>query len=370
MSFSVLDTTHMARALRVAERGLTTATPNPRVGCVLARDETVIAEGWHERAGGPHAEAMALAAANTAGKIVRGATAYVTLEPCAHQGRTAPCTEALINAGVARVVAAMSDPNPLVAGRGFIQLSVAKIAVAQGLLEEAANALNPGYILRMTQGRPLVRLKAAASLDGKTALLNGRSQWITATAARVDVHRFRARSCAVLTGVGTVKCDDPALTVRDVPCSRQPLRVIVDRQLTTPPTAKVLADGPALIYTAAEDKAGQALRALCSRRAISIVRLADRQGKVDLAAMFRDLAQRGINEVLTEAGARLNAALLQSGYVDELLLYQAPMLLGERAGGLALLPELTTLDGRIKMEIFETRKIGQDWRIRARLRNG
>ena len=249
----------MAHALELARRGLYTTTPNPRVGCVLVTDGEVVGEGWHERAGEPHAEVVALRAAATK---ANGAIAYVTLEPCAHHGRTPPCCEALIKAGVARVVAAMQDPNPLVAGKGLAALRAAGIRVDSGLLEDEARELNIGFVSRMTRGTPWVRLKVAASLDGRTALANGQSQWITGPDARRDGHAWRARACAVLTGIGTVRDDDPQLTVREVATSRQPLRVVIDSRLETPPAARVLAGGGALVACAVEDKArAAALRA-------------------------------------------------------------------------------------------------------------
>jgi diaminohydroxyphosphoribosylaminopyrimidine deaminase/5-amino-6-(5-phosphoribosylamino)uracil reductase len=354
MSFSAADHEFMARALQLASRGLDTTTPNPRVGCLLVKDGVAIGEGWHERAGEPHAEAHALRAAGTA---ARGATAYVTLEPCSHHGRTPPCADALIDAGVARVVAAMRDPNPLVAGEGLARLQLAGIDVASGLMEGEARELNIGFVSRMTRGRPWLRLKVAASLDGKTALNNGRSQWITGAEARRDAHAWRARSCAVLTGIGTVKDDDPSLTVRDVPCARQPLRVIVDSRLETPPAAKVLAGSKVLVFAAVPGTLPGA----------EVVVLPNARGKVDLAAMLAELGRRGINEVLVEAGTRLNGSLLREGLVDELLIYQAPLLLGDAARGMFGLPELTELAGAIHLDVVDRRVVGTDLCIRARI---
>jgi len=251
MSFAVADHAFMARALQLASRGLDTTTPNPRVGCLLVKDSIVVGEGWHRRAGEPHAEALALSAA---GKAARGCTAYVTLEPCVHHGRTPPCADALVGAGVARVVAAMRDPNPLVAGEGFASLQRAGIAVDVGLMEAEARELNIGFVSRMTRGRPWLRLKVAASLDGKTALNNGISQWITGAEARRDGHRWRARACAILTGIGTVREDDPQLGVRDVPCERQPLRILVDARLEVSAQARILQGEPILIATASTDE--------------------------------------------------------------------------------------------------------------------
>ncbi|MDX5363106.1 MAG: bifunctional diaminohydroxyphosphoribosylaminopyrimidine deaminase/5-amino-6-(5-phosphoribosylamino)uracil reductase RibD [Pseudazoarcus pumilus] len=361
MTFSTIDHAMMARALQLAARGLQTTTPNPRVGCVIVRDGAVIAEGWHERAGGPHAEAAALA---LAGEAARGATIYITLEPCAHHGRTPPCAEALVRAGVGRVVAAMSDPNPKVSGRGFALLEDAGIPWQVGLLETEARELNIGFISRMTRGRPWLRLKAASTLDGKTALENGVSQWITGPAARRDGHQWRARACAVLTGYGTVKADDPQLTVRDVPCSRQPLRVVVDARLDTAPTARILQGGNVLIACAARDEArAAALEALGAE----IVVLPNPAGKVDLPGLLGELAARGINEVHAEAGFKLNGSLLREGCVDELLLYMAPMLVGDAAMGLFNLAPFTSLDQALSPKLHDVRRIGDDIRIIGRL---
>ncbi len=362
--FSAADHSFMARALRLARRGLNTATPNPRVGCVIVRDGHVVGEGWHEKAGLPHAEAGALAAIVGAGDTPIGATAYVTLEPCSHFGRTPPCADALIAAGVARAVVAMRDPNPLVAGQGLARLAAAGIEVASGLMEAEASELNIGFISRMARGRPWLRLKVAASLDGKTALNNGVSQWITGPAARRDAHAWRARSCAVLTGIGTVKDDNPRLTVREVPTSRQPLRVVIDSRLETPPDAAILDGGKVLIAAAQEDIGrAAALRA----RGAEIVFLPNANGKVELGELLRELGRRGINEVLAEAGTRLNGSLLREGCVDELLIYQAPLLIGDAARGMFGLPELADLAGARRLNIIERRTVGADFRIRARL---
>lgn len=360
MSFSALDSSMMARALQLAERGLWTTSPNPRVGCVLVRAGEIVGEGWHEKAGEPHAEVHALRAA---GERARGATAYVTLEPCSHHGRTPPCAEALIAAGVSRVVAAMGDPNPLVAGRGLTLLQAVGIETASGLLENEARELNIGFVSRMTRGRPWLRLKAAASLDGKTALNNGVSQWITGPDARRDGHRWRARACAVLTGVGTVRDDDPSLNVRDVDTPRQPLRVVVDSRLETPPTAKILAGGGTLIFAAVDDAARAArLRAAGAE----IVFLPNPRGKVDLAALLQELGRRGINEVHAEAGSKLNGSLLREGLVDEFVFYLAPCLIGDDAAGLFSLPALTTLADKRALKILDLRQIGADIRLTAR----
>lgn len=362
MSFSAVDHGMMARALQLAERGLWTTSPNPRVGCVLVRDGQIVGEGWHEKAGEAHAEVHALRAA---GELARGATAYVSLEPCSHYGRTPPCAEALIAAGVSRVVAAMYDPNPLVAGRGLAMLQAAGIETACGLLENEARELNIGFVSRMTRGRPWLRLKVAGSLDGKSALNNGVSQWITGPDARRDGHRWRARACAILTGIGTVRDDDPSLTVRDVETSRQPLRVLVDSRLETPLTAKILQGGPVLIAAAVEDVAkADALRAAGAE----ILILPNAAGKVELPDLLQALGQRGINEVHAEAGFKLNGSLVREGLVDEFLLYYAPCLIGHNAAGLFNLPELSTLEGKQKLQIRDLRQIGEDIRIIARPR--
>ena len=362
MSFSAVDHGMMARALQLAERGLWTTTPNPRVGCVLVRDGEIVGEGWHEKAGEPHAEIHAL---HAAGELARGATAYVTLEPCSHHGRTPPCADALVAAGIARVVAAMGDPNPLVAGDGLALLQVAGIETASGLLENEARELNIGFVSRMTRGRPWLRLKAAASLDGKTALNNGVSQWITGPDARRDGHRWRARACAVLTGIGTVRDDDPQLSVRDVDTSRQPLRVVVDSRLETPLTAKILRGGPVLVAAAVDDE----MKANLLRSAgAEVVVLPNADGKVELKDLLEELGRRGINEVHAEAGFKLNGSLLREGLVDELLLYLAPCLVGHAASGLFNLPELTSLEGKRLLQIRDLRQIGEDIRLIARLR--
>lgn len=355
------DTRHMARALQLAAHGLTTTSPNPRVGCVLVRDGRVVGEGWHERAGAGHAEVQALAAA---GPAARGATAYVTLEPCSHHGRTPPCAEALIAAGVTRVVAAMQDPNPRVAGRGLALLRAAGIAVDCGVLEAEARALNPGFISRMECGRPWLRVKLAMSLDGRTALASGESQWITAAPARADVQRWRARACAVLTGVGTVLADDPALDVRLPGTWRQPLRVVVDTHLRTPPEARLFTrPGRVLIVTASE-RDPAALRAVGAE----VVRLPAAAAGIDLVALCAELARRECNEVHVECGARLAGGLLGAGLLDEVLLYVAPLLLGDGAHGLFHLPGLLRMDQRIALEAVDQRMVGRDWRLLLRPR--
>ncbi len=358
------DSTWMAQALHLAERGLLTTTPNPRVGCVLVRDGKLVGAGWHERAGEPHAEVHALRAA---GEAARGATAYVTLEPCSHHGRTPPCADALVAAGVARVVVAMLDPNPLVAGRGIEKLRAAGIAVECGLMEAEARALNVGFVQRMTCGMPWVRSKIAMSLDGRTALANGVSQWITGAAARRDGHYWRARSCAVLTGIETVLHDDAQLSVRDVETSRQPLRMVLDSHLRLPLTARILQGGPVLVITAST-AAGKI--AELERAGAQVAVLPDECGHVDVAAALRHLAGIGCNEVLVEAGRTLNGALLKAGLVDELIMYLAPQLLGDMARGMAALGELCELEQRIDLEWRDVRRVGADLRICAGIRKG
>ena len=358
--FTADDHRFMARALELAERGLYTTSPNPRVGCVIVRDGAIVGEGWHERAGGAHAEVSALEAA---GARARGASAYVTLEPCVHHGRTGPCTEALIASGLSRVAAAVQDPNPLVAGQGLARLRAAGIASDVGLMEDEARELNIGFASRMTRGRPWVRMKIAASLDGKTALNNGRSRWITGEAARRDGHHWRARACAVLTGIGTVRDDDPRLTVREVATTRQPVRVVVDSRLELPHTARVLDGGGVLIAGARDDRGTiAALRA----KGAEVVVIPNRAGKVELPELMRELARREINEVHVEAGHRLNGSLVKEGLVDELVVYLAPALLGDSARGMFDLPELADLAGRRPLGIREVRMIGADIRIVAR----
>lgn len=360
MTFSAADHEAMSHALRLAERGLETTTPNPRVGCVLMRDGHLVGEGWHRRAGEAHAEAIALAqAADTA----RGATAYVTLEPCAHFGRTPPCADALVNAGVVRVVIATADPNPLVAGRGIKRLRAAGITTELGLLEEQARDINIGFFSRMTRGRPWIRLKAAATLDGRTALDNGVSQWITGPQARADGHRWRARACAILTGIGTVKSDNPSLDVRAVPCTRQPWHVLVDARLEVPTDARLLGHRNCLIATANPDPVRAAELAAAGAE---VVVLPDAAGKVDLAALMQELGRRNCNEVHVEAGFKLNGSLMRAGLVDEVLLYLAPALVGDHALGIANLPQLSALTEARRLDVRDLRMLGQDIRIVAR----
>lgn len=355
----------MSRALQLAERGLYTTDPNPRVGCVLVKDGTVVGEGWHAVAGGPHAEIEAL---RQAGGNARGATAYVTLEPCCHHGKTPPCSDALIQAGVARVVAAMEDPNPRVAGQGLEQLKRAGMEVASGLLQLQAEALNPGFIQRMRSGRPFIRSKLAMSVDGRTAMASGESKWITGEAARRDVQRLRARSSAIMSGIGTVLADDPSLTVRNESgelAARQPLRVILDPHLSTPETARFLSQpGKSLIVTATEEPE---IQERLERAGAEVVYLPHGIDAIDLHALVRLLAEREINEVLLETGAILSGAVLHAGIIDELVIYMAPKLMGNGARGLFHTPGLDKLADALSLDIRDIRAIGQDWKITARI---
>lgn len=368
-SFSADDYRHMARAMRLAERGIYTTDPNPRVGCVLVRDGCVVGEGWHRKAGEPHAERNALAAA---GDAARGATAYVTLEPCSHHGRTPPCAQGLIEAGVARVVAAMSDPNPLVAGRGLSMLRAAGIETRTGLLEADAEALNPGFLMRMRHARPYVRCKLAMSLDGRTAMASGESQWITSEAARHDVQYLRARSSAIVTGIGSVLADDPSMNVRlsidglhgvERPDDlRQPLRVVLDTRLRTPPRARML-ELPGETLVVCGKGAPAETEAELREYGADVLRLPQLGGRIDLCALLKALADRGVNEILIEAGATLAGSALQAGLVDELIVYVAPQLLGHAARGLVNLPGLERLDERIGLQFGDARRVGPDLRV-------
>ena len=380
--FTIADHRHMARALSLAARGLYTTAPNPRVGCVLVRDARIVGEGFHRRAGEPHAEVVALA---DAGERANGATAYVTLEPCRHSGRTPPCTGALLGAGVARVIAAMADPNPAVKGRGLAELSAAGVATQCGLLAEQAAALNAGFIARMRGARPFVRLKLASSLDGRTAMASGESQWITGPQARRDVQHWRAQSGAIVTGIGTLLADDPSLNVRaegldaqhralrdlDVGSSaeptphriRQPLRVIVDSQLRTPSTSKTLRLNGKVIIAGVREPGPQ--HSDLQARAEVLVLPAEAR-RPSLAALLELLAQREINDVLVESGPELAGAFVRQALVDELLIYMAPTLLGSQARELMHLPGMTRMSQQVRFELIERRSVGNDIRIRAR----
>jgi diaminohydroxyphosphoribosylaminopyrimidine deaminase/5-amino-6-(5-phosphoribosylamino)uracil reductase len=357
------DIEGMQLALKQAELGLFITSPNPRVGCVVVKEGVVIALGHTQPAGQAHAEVAALRDAAARGVDVRGATVYVTLEPCSHHGRTPPCTDALIQAGVGRVVAAIEDPNPLVAGQGLSRLKASGILTEVGVLADQAREMNIGFFSRMQRGRPWVRMKIAASLDGGTALLNGVSQWITSEPARADGHAWRARACAILTGMGTVQQDDPQLTVRAVSTPRQPRRIVLDSQLQISSSARVLAGGGTWIVSAQRDDVREAE---LTARGAEIIHLPSNAGKVDLHALMQELGQREINELHVEAGYKLNGSLLRAGCVDELLIYMAPCLLGPTQG-MASLPELSGLSSRINCHFHEVRSIGDDLRLLVRM---
>lgn len=362
--FSSEDRQYMLRALQVAERGLYTTMPNPRVGCVIVKDGKIIGEAWHRKAGEPHAEVLAL---EQAAAHARGATVYVTLEPCCHHGRTPPCSQALIDAGVAEVVVAMEDPNPMVAGRGIQMLRDAGIAVQWGLMQDQAEALNPGFIQRMREGRPFLRAKLAMSLDGRTAMASGESKWITGMDARTDVHRLRARSCAIMTGIGTVLADDPSLTVRleDEEQQRQPLRVVLDPHLSMSANAKMLSlPGRTLIATAIDDE--PELRAALEAKGAEVICLPAGEN-IDLYGLMKHLASMGINEILLETGAVLSGSVLRSGLIDELVVYMAPKLMGSNARGLFHTPGLIEMADAVELEIQDIRAVGRDWRITSRI---
>jgi diaminohydroxyphosphoribosylaminopyrimidine deaminase/5-amino-6-(5-phosphoribosylamino)uracil reductase len=361
--FSATDHAMMARALRLAQRGVYTTQPNPRVGCVIAHGEEIIGEGWHQRAGEPHAEVFALRAAGTR---ARGATAYVTLEPCAHYGRTPPCADALVEAGIARVVAAGEDPNPKTAGNGLRRLREAGIEVASGLMRDAARELNRGFLSRMERGRPWVRIKLAMSLDGRTALASGESKWITGEAARADVQRWRARSSAILTASGTARADDPRLTVRSSVSVEgfKPLRVVLDRRLDSLPAGAHLLDGsaPTLVLHAPDAQPSDGRYAQTELAAVEL----DSNGKLDLHAVMRSLAQKQVNELQVEAGPLLCGALFEAGLVDELLLYIAPTLLGDSARPLLALSSLDSMAQRHDLRVIDQRPVGNDMRLLLR----
>lgn len=368
-AIAIADRDYMSRALRLAARGRYTTQPNPRVGCVLVKDGEIIGEGWHLRAGSAHAEVDALA--NARGPV-RGATAYVSLEPCSHHGRTPPCAEALVAAGIRRVVVAMEDPNPAVSGSGMMLLRSAGIEVSTGLLESQARKLNRGFISRMQGDGPFVFAKMASSLDGRTAMANGESQWITGAAARGQVQRLRASSCAIVTGVGTVLQDDPALTVRaeSLPDHypdteiRQPLRLVLDSALRTPPRARILQQAGETIIVSLEQS--EAKLAPLRDRGATLVAMPGRNGKIDLQALLRWLAEeRACNEVMVESGAVLVGALLQAGLLDELHMFVAPTLMGSAARPLAQLP-LVHMGQQLRLHIEDMRAVGDDWWIRAR----
>lgn len=354
----------MRRALALADRVLFTTAPNPRVGCVIVRDGRVLGEGATQPPGGPHAEICALRDAQQRNESVEGATMYVTLEPCSHFGRTPPCVDAVLAARPARVVVAIGDPNPLVNGQGLARLREAGIEVATGVCAEEALALNAGFISRMSRGLPWVWMKMAASLDGRSALHNGMSQWITGPEARADGHRWRARSCVVLTGMGTVLKDDPQLNVRGVDTPRQPRKAVVDGRFEIPEGARLFDGAEVIVFTARED-AAKAAR-LADKNARVVVLPAQAPDRVDLPAMMRWFAQEQFNEVHVEAGAGLSGALVAAGCVDELLLYLAPVLLGD-AAGMVRLPMLEHLDAAQRYEFIDAARLGADMRLRARV---
>jgi len=356
------DTDGMALALDWAARGMYITAPNPRIGCVIVKDGVVIGAGHTQPAGQAHAEIQALRDAAARGNDVRGATAYVTLEPCSHHGRTPPCSDALVQAGLGRVVAAMVDPNPLVAGRGLAQLEAAGIEVKAGVLAEAAQELNIGFFSRMVRGLPWVRLKVAASLDGATALSSGESQWITGPEARADGHAWRARASAIITGIGTVKADNPQLTVRGVDTPLQPRRVIVDSRLEIDLEARILQGQPCWIVAAAEHAEKAAALTAAGHEVLT---LPNAHGKVDLPALMRELGRRDINEVHVEAGSKLNASMVREGCVDELLAYLAPSLIGP-GQGMFDLPALERLGERRQLRFHDVARVGDDLRILAR----
>lgn len=363
MSFTADDHEFMSRALQLAAIGIYTTAPNPNVGCVIVNAGEVVGEGWHEKAGEAHAEINALM---QAGKKAEGATAYVTLEPCCHHGKTPPCSDALIKAKVKRVVAAMIDPHVKVAGQGLKQLEQAGIIAEHGLMAEQAAALNLGFIKRMQHRLPYVRCKLAMSLDGRTAMASGESKWITSSAAREDVQRLRAKSSAILTGVGTVLADDPSMTVRLDNVSNQPLRVVVDTNLSMPTTAKMLKEkGKTVLMTCSADE-GVAESLKNAGAEVHVMPYCNTS--VDLKSVLHQLSDMHINDVLLETGATLSGAMLQAGLIDELIIYMAPVLMGNEARGLFALPGLEQMQDKIELDIVEQRLVGQDIRITAKVK--
>ena len=351
------DAFYMARAIQLAKKGHYTTDPNPCVGCVLVRDDVIIGEGWHFKAGLGHAEVEALKNVRDA----QGATAYVTLEPCSHHGKTPPCCDALIKAGVSHVVAAMEDPNPQVSGRGLAKLKAAGIEVTCGVLEEDAIALNRGFIKRMTENRPFVRTKLAMSLDGRTAMASGESKWITSAEARADVHRLRAESSAILTGINTVLADDPALNARVDFDVLQPVRVVLDSELKMPLTAQMAKlPGRSLILTCSEDDHKQQP---LQEAGFEVYKLAGKNARLDLHAVMNFLAHQQVNEVLVEAGSEVNGALLTENLIDELIVYMAPTILGDQGRGLFHLPGITKMADKKRLKLLDVRQIGGDLRL-------
>ena len=360
MSFSAFDHQCMAEALRLASMGMFTTQPNPRVGCVLARDGQVVGKGFHRRAGEAHAEVLAIA---DAGEAARGATAYVTLEPCSHQGRTPPCSSALISAGISRVVMAMEDPHEVVNGAGRSMLLKAGLDVEHGLMQAEARELNPGFIMRVSQGRPFVRIKLAASMDGRTALASGESQWITGAEARQDVQRYRARSSAILSGIGTVLADDPRLTVRLQDQAEQPLRVIADTHWRTPVNSRILQQ-PGRVIIAGSDQ--HPVPEPLKKSGAHCCPLPEVDGKLDLQALMDELARQEVNELHVEAGSCLSGALLRSGLADEILLYQAPVIMGDDGAGLFAGLGIAAMSRKVNLQLLESRFVGLDQRLRFR----
>lgn len=358
-AFDAADGRFMARAMQLAWRGRYTAHPNPRVGCVLVKSGKIIGEGWHHKTGEAHAEIIALVAA---GSSAKGASAYVTLEPCSHHGKTPPCSDALIAAGVAEVVIAMQDPFPKVAGSGVHALQEAGIAVRCGLMATEAEKLNEGFVSRVQRGRPFTRLKIAASLDGRTAMSDGQSQWISGAEARADVQRFRAASGAVMTGVGTVMADDPSMTVRDKNLTDlQPLRVIIDSRLRMPLSACMLTlPGQTTIFCIDDGR-----RLQVEKAGATVHKCAASDGRVNLAEVLKELGKRQINDVLVEAGQHLAGSLLSAGLVDELVIYQAPHIMGSETRGMFVTPDWLKLEQRLDLDIIDVRKFGRDTRIIA-----
>ncbi len=350
---------YMARAIRLAERGLFTTDPNPRVGCVIVKDHQIIGEGWHQRAGEAHAEVNAL---NDAGEYSQNAACYITLEPCSHTGKTPPCADALIRAGIQRVYIAMKDPNPLVAGKGIAKLEAAGIEVVIGILENDAEQLNRGFCKRMRTGKPYVRSKIAMSLDGRTAMASGESKWVTAAAARQDVQKLRAQSSAIMTGMGTILADDPCLTVRpesnwypEDQAVRQPLRIVVASHSDIPEHAHLFDDPYEILAVTTENRQ--------RGNRLDVLTVPEKKGQVDLTAMMTALAKREINEIMVEAGSTLNGALLSAGLIDEIIIYMAAKIMGDSAKGLFHLPALQTMAQNIDLNISDIRAVGKDWRI-------
>ena len=366
--YSAVDHQFMSEAIAEAQKALYLSNPNPRVGCVIVKDGKVIGKGFTQKVGSAHAEVQALANAKSLGNDPTGSTIYVTLEPCSHTGRTPPCVDALIAAKPAVVFVAMSDPNPLVAGKGLERLTAAGIKVHSGLMEAEARSLNPGFISRMTRSLPWVRMKIAASLDGKTALPDGRSQWITGPLARADGHHWRAQACAIVTGVGTVKEDDPTLNVRDVQTERQPWRIIVDSKLETPPAAKILNNieqsGVIIVCASLDNSEMQKNAQAFTERGIEVIAMANPSGKVDLPKLFSYLAkEREMNEIHIESGFKLNGSLLRENCVDELLLYYAPFLMGDGIG-MANVSPLNSLNDKEQWKVIDHSLFGPDLRLR------